>query len=474
MTTDALPARALLAPQYRGATLTVSAGIAMHAFNDLSIAASIPIAYEDLGRLWLMPWAYALFYIGVIAGGLISARLRGRFGARTTALAGASCFLFGVLLCCLAPTAEVFAFGRALQGISDGVIVALCYGLIPTLFPKGLVSRVFSAEATVWAIAAVLGPLAGGYATEHLGWRAAMLVCLPLALVFLATVPRSLPRERGHVGPGATASLAPAALCLLGAVFLAGPSALPDRPLAALGLPLGLALVTWALVSDSRRADRFFPPNAFGRGTVGRGTWVLLLMPVAQSVSSVFLAAAIGHTWSLSPVWIGWIVVAMALSWSFSAMWVGGLSATLRWRVLRFGPLAQVLGALLIAYGLTQGFLPVVVLGHSLSGLAFGMVWGPCNQAIMEATSQEEAARTSSFMPTVHTAGYAVGAGLGGWVAGVSGLFPALRAGDASGPIWTLWGAAALVALLALCATLGLRPDRTAGTADLAAPDAAM
>lgn len=458
MTTDTMPATALLTPQYRSATLAVSAGIAMHAFNDLAIAASIPLAYDDLGRLWLMPWAYALFYISVIAGGLMSARLRARFGARTTALAGSACFMLGVGMTAAAPTAEVFALGRALQGVSDGVIVALCYGMIPSLFPGGLVARIFSAEATIWAIAAVLGPLTGGYATEHLGWRAAMLVCLPLALLFLAAVPRSLPRDRDGAAPGATASLLPAALCLLGTVCFAAPSALPGQPLIVLGLPLGLALIVWALLRDARQSDRFFPPNAFGRGTVGRGTRTLLMMPLAQSVSSVFLAAAIGETWPLSAVWVGWIVVAMPIGWSVTGLWVSGLPTQRRWQAMRLGPLAQLFGALLIAFGLTRGWLPAVVAGHALCGMAFGMVWGSCNQAIIEATSKAEAARTSSFMPTVHTAGYAIGSGFWGWVAGLSGLFPALRAGTAGGPIWILWGGAACLSVLVLFTMAGLRP----------------
>lgn len=461
MTTDTMPAAALLTPRYRGATLTVSAGIAMHAFNDLAIAASIPLAYDDLGRLWLMPWAYALYYISSIAGGLMSARLRARFGARTTALAGAACFLLGVGLTATAPAAEVFALGRALQGVSDGVIVALCYGLIPSLFPGGLVSRIFAAEATIWAVAAIVGPLAGGYATELLNWRAAMLVCLPLTLLFLVTVPRSLPHGRDSAALGATASLLPAALCLLGTIFFAAPSALPGRPLVVLCLPLGLALIVWALLRDGRQADRFFPPNAFGRGTVGGGTRTLLMMPLAQSVSSVFLAAAIGETWPLTAVWVGWIVVAMPIGWSVTGLWVGGLTPQKRWQAMRAAPSAQLLGLLLIATGLTQGWLVAVVAGHACSGLAFGLVWGSCNQAIIEATSEAEAARTSSFMPTVQTAGYAIGSGFWGWVAGLSGLFPALKAGAADVPIWIIWGGAACLSVLVLGTTSRLRPGDT-------------
>ena len=76
----------LLAPGTRGPVLAISAGIGMHAFNDLAITASIPVAMESLGALPMLPLVYALFFIGVVAGGVTSAEIRSRLGARATAL----------------------------------------------------------------------------------------------------------------------------------------------------------------------------------------------------------------------------------------------------------------------------------------------------------------------------------------------------------------------------------------------------
>lgn len=451
--------RALLEPGHRGPLALISAGIGMHAFNDLSIAASVPVAYADLGALPLLPLAYALFFIGVVSGGILSARIRDRIGARRTALAAACLFLTGVTLTATAPAGWVFATGRAMQGLSDGVIAALCYSLIPELFRPALVPRVFSVEAVVWALAAALGPLAGGFATEYLDWRAAMLVCLPFALAFLATVPATLPRRARDAAPVKGLIPWPAAVCLLGAVALSLPSALPETRAAVLALPLGLGLFAFALTRDRLRTARFFPSDAFRQGTVGRATWAIFLMPVAQATSSVFLPLALRETFALSPVWVGWIAVTMAMCWSLSAMWVAGLSDAGRHATLRFGPLSQVVGAACIAAGLSSGTLPLVVLGHGLAGIGFGCVWGPANHAIMAATPPAEKARTSSFMPTVQTTGFAVGAGLAGWVAAASALIPALQAGTAGAAVLLLWGGAACIAALTLIATLPMGRD---------------
>ncbi|MFY0632596.1 MAG: MFS transporter [Vannielia sp.] len=445
----------LLSPGTRGPVLAISAGIGMHAFNDLAITASIPVAMDSFGALPMLPLVYALFFIGVVAGGVTSAEIRARLGARATALGAATCFLTGTLLTATAQSGLAFALGRALQGLSDGVIAALCYALIPQLFAATIVARVFAVEATVWAIAAALGPLAGGYATEHAGWPIAMLTGLPLAAIFLVTAALILPpRGADSFVIKRRTPLRPVMLCLAGAGVLALPSALPGTPLAVLGLPAGLALIALALWVDRARAagPRFFPSQAFTLSPMGAGTWLIFLMPVAQSVSSIFTALCTRAIFGLSPILTGWVVVTMALNWSLWAMVAGRLPEGRRRAALRFAPALQVAGAACVGTGFASATLPLVLLGQSLSGAAFGLSWGPANQLIMEAAPEAERPRTASFMPTVQTMGFATGAGLFGWIAALTGLLPALEAGRATAPLLALWGVAMLAAALALLA----------------------
>lgn len=450
--------KVLLSPGQRGPVLLISSGVGMHAFNDLSIAATIPVAYADLGALARLPLAYALFFIGVVTGGLISAALRARLGARRTGLAGATVFLTGVLLTALAGSGWVFALGRSLQGLSDGIIVALCYGMIPQLIRSDLVARVFSVEAVVWALAAGLGPLAGGYATELFGWRAAMLVCLPLVLVFLATVPAVLPRAGAEDPASRRPAGLPVVIALLGTLAFALPSALPGHGWAAVAIPLGLGLFALAFRTDRTRRTPFFPEGFFTPTPLGLAAWTNFLMPVAQAASSVFLALSLGAVFDLSPIWAGWILIALALSWSGTAMVVGTWSVATRTSVLRHGPFVQAAGLALTGLGLGTATLPLVVLGHALCGVAFGLVWGPVSEVVMRLTEETDRARVSSFLPTLQTTGFAVGAGLTGWIAGVSGLTE--RIGTETAPVLAVWGAAVVLALMAGGAARGVREAR--------------
>ena len=403
-----------------GARLTaLSAGIGLHAFNEIAIAPVIPMALDALAAPHLLPFVYAAFFLLVITGGLTAAPLRRKLGARAGLLLAGALYLAAVATQSLAPSAPVLLVGRALQGLSDGWIVALCYSLIADLFPARLVPRVFSVEAIIWALAAVLGPLAGGFTAEWVHWRAALAVSLPFILILFAVLPMALP---------------------------AGQKGQADTP-----------------QKQGQGRRRLLPPKLFGFSTTaGRGSWLLFLMSVAQSVSAVFLAYGLRHIFGLPAAAAGLTVVTLALTWSVVAMPVAGLkSLASKRRAVRFGPLFQALGCGLIATGFYTGFLPLVVAGQVSSGAAFGMLWATANQAIIEDADPEHRMTTGSLLPSIATCGSVFGSSVIGGLASSAGVIDRM-AGDA--PHWealALWGTAACISILALIAAQGIRPKAT-------------
>jgi MFS family permease len=447
-----------------GRTGAVSAGVALHAFNEIAIAPVLPAALAELGGVRFLPWVYSLFFVGVIAGGMTAAALRGRFGARRAMMFAAGLYLSGLLAGVLTPGISPLLGGRLVQGVADGWIVALCYSLIPDLFPARLMARVFAIEAMVWAAAAVLGPVASGLAAEAFGWRAAMAVSLPLLIMLGLVVKKAVPDEARLAKTGQIAANAGLVMvCLFAALLFSVPSVLPAQPLAILLLPVSAVILVLVFRTDRARRERFFPAQIFGLGSsVGRGSWMLLLMSAAQSVSTVFLAFALRGIFELPPVWTGLIMVTMALSWSVVAIPVGSLSGfAVRCLLLRLGPAFQVLGVVLIATGLSLTSLPLVIGGQLLVGTGFGMAWAITTQAIMEHAAPTERTGTSAILPAISTSGYVIGAGLGGSIATISGLFEAMEQKAAAVPVLFLWGSAAGLACLAVIAVQGLRPAQT-------------
>lgn len=113
----------------------VSAGIGLHAFNEFAIVAALPRAAVDFDAESIIGLGPVLYMIGAVGGGMTGVLIRRRLGVRAAMLWGAAIFVLGAVVAMAAPGMGALVFGRAISGLSDGLIMAVCYSLIPELFP---------------------------------------------------------------------------------------------------------------------------------------------------------------------------------------------------------------------------------------------------------------------------------------------------------------------------------------------------
>jgi MFS family permease len=450
--------RELFVRGYAAPLITLSLGVGLHAFNGFLVSTSLPTAVLAIGGAELMSWSFTVYLVFAIVGGSAAARLKHRLGARRALVWPAAVFLAGTLCAGLAPTMPVFLFGRALQGAGEGVISALCYALIPVLFPSRLVARVFGVEAMVWALAAFGGPLVSGVLTETVSWRAAFFVNLPLIALFVVLVLTVVPAEaRGKdLGPFPAFRLFG---CGAGIMLVAVAAILHAPALMAACLLGAAAVLVGVFIVDRRQADRLFPSDAFSlTTTVGAGLWMVLLMPVAQASTSVYLNITIQHLWGYGPTVAGYISAAMALSWSGSALVAANIdSLRIRQRLIRLGPVLVVMGLVGILLAIL-GDTPAAVIPCQIAiGSGFGMSWAFISQGVMEAARPGERDRASAMLPTVQSGGYALGAAIAGLVANSAGLIAGLGTGGIAVPAAWTFGIAAGLGTLAVLASLGVR-----------------
>jgi MFS family permease len=438
----------------------IASGIGLHAFNQFAVVTALPVAVNEIGGAGFYSWAYSLYFVGSVAGGVTAVLFRERFGARAVLLLCCLIFSFGSVLSAIAGDFLWVVVGRALQGLADGLIVAVCYSLIPAGFRSGLLPKVFAIEAAIWAVASFIGPLTGGFATEHISWRATFLLSAPLILLLLAYTTIAVSAERPVAAT--RKPLVPLVFCLVGALAFSAPSAFEDASLRAISLLAGAALLWASLRAGIRPSVGLFPKDSFRLKTVlGSGFWVLFLMSYAHALGSVYLAYVAINLWQHEPTFAGFIVVTMPLAWSFVAMLIGSLrSSRLRELCLHYGPYQMVPGCALLGLGLATGNWGEMLLGQILIGSAFGMSWAGISQAAMEAAPEEERKMTGALLPTVATLGSAAGAGASGTVAAASDLVAQIERADVTMPMVYLYGLGVVVSLLAIMTASGLRGER--------------
>ena len=443
----------IFTPRYGTVTLILCLGVALLAFNSFLATVALPTAVQELGGVALISWALTLFLVAAIVGGAGAALLKQRLGARTALLLSAGVFLVGTIIAATATAMPQVLVGRAIQGLGEGVVSAICFALIPELFPSRLVPKVFGLQAMIWAVAGFGGPALAGLLTELVSWRAAFLVNVPLVLIFAAMVTIKVPARSGDDTrsvqfPGLRLFAIGFAILMVALAGLAAPLPAAGLLLAAAALLVG---VVWL---DARARDRLMPRDAFRlHSVVGIGLWIVLLINIAGAGSAVYLVLVVQQIWGYGATAAGALAAVLAVAWSGSAIAVANIrSKETRKLLIRTGPGLIGIGLCLVLTGLQLDLLVVVIGGQLTIGAGFGICNGYVNLTMMEAASDSERDRTTALVPTTQSAGNAIGAALAGVAANSAGMAAVVSISGVKWAILPVYALGVVTALLGLFA----------------------
>ncbi len=414
----------LFSPAYLAASLTLMLAAAIFAFNAFLVSTAMPTAVGELHGEAYLSWTLTVYIVASITAGASAPLLKARFGARRCLFVASGVFSLGTLAAALSPSMELVLIGRAVQGAGEGLVAAVAFALIPQLFPSRLVAKLFGAEAIVWAAAAFGGPVLAGIITEFVSWRAAFLVNLPIVAVFLALVHVAVPRDvRNHdagIFPGLRLGLV-----ALGMMAISVAAVVLEEPWQAALVVAGAALcLTIAVRIDLSARVSILPRGAFGFSSVpGVGLWTVFLLPLAQSVTGVFLVYAVQHLWGYGPAIAGGIGAILAVAWSTGAVIVANYDGMgKRLAFISIGASVVTAGLLIGLASMTQLLLSLVMLGQLVTGLGMGVAWGSLCQVVMETHPEGERDKASALLPTLQSAGYAAGSAVFGLVGNLAGF----------------------------------------------------
>src|SRR5713226_2158323 len=185
--------------------------------------------------------SYALFLAALL---LIGGSLGDLYGRRKIFAAGVVVFSVASAWCGLAPNIGQLIIARGIQGIGGALLVPGSLALIGANFSEKERGRAIGTWSGFTSITAAIGPVLGGWFTEHASWRWVFFINVPLGLIVLALtlwkVPESSAGKQGQPfdWPGGLL----AALGFGGVVF----ALIESAPVAgALGVIFLIALLYW-------------------------------------------------------------------------------------------------------------------------------------------------------------------------------------------------------------------------------------
>ena len=137
--------------------------------------------------------SYALFLASLL---LIGGSLGDLYGRRKVFLVGVTLFSAASAWCGLAPNIEQLIVARGLQGIGGALLVPGSLALISAVFAEKERGRAIGTWSGFTSITAAIGPVLGGWFTEHGSWRWVFFINVPVGLAVLILSLRKVPESR--------------------------------------------------------------------------------------------------------------------------------------------------------------------------------------------------------------------------------------------------------------------------------------
>jgi EmrB/QacA subfamily drug resistance transporter len=166
--------------------------------DNVIIGTAMPRIVGELGGLAHLSWVVTAYVLGTTVSTPIWGKIGDLYGRKNIFLASIVLFLAGSALSGAAQTMGQLIGFRALQGLGAGGLLVGAMAIVGDLVPPRERGRYQGMVAGVMALSMVAGPLVGGFLTDHLSWRWAFYVNIPIgavALVWLAARLR-LPKRR--------------------------------------------------------------------------------------------------------------------------------------------------------------------------------------------------------------------------------------------------------------------------------------
>jgi EmrB/QacA subfamily drug resistance transporter len=385
---------------------------ALASFIPPFMASALNLAVPAIGAEFGAPavvvnWVLTSYLVASAACLLPFARLGDVVGRRRLFLLGAGLLSAFSLACAAAPSVWALVAARLLQGAGGAIGAAVGMALLTAAFPAAQRGRVLGIATAAVYVGLSVGPVAGGFLTQHLGWRSVFVANALLGVLVMAfTAARMRGEWRDDQArfdlPGAAAYVAGLATLMAGASSLRTLSFAPWLILAG-----GVVLVV-SLLHQLRTPRPLLDLRLFRNVVFAFSNLAALLNYSATFAISFLLSLYLQVVRGLPPSVAGMILLAQPIVMAALSPLAGRVSDRVQPRIVASAGMGLTSIALvLFAFVSASTAVPLVIAELALAGLGFALFSSPNTNAVMSSVDVRSYGVGAATLGTMRLVGQA-------------------------------------------------------------------
>ncbi|HEY5858565.1 MAG TPA: MDR family MFS transporter [Aldersonia sp.] len=384
------------------------------------VATALPTIIGDLqGSQTAYTWVITSALLATAASTPIWGKLADLFNKKVMVQSAIVIFVIGSVIAGFAPNVAVLLVARVIQGIGMGGLTALVVAIIGSIVSPRDRGKYNGYTGAVMAVSMSGGPLLGGVIVDSpLGWRWCFFVCVPLSVIALVLLQRTLHIETERQGSvsidwlGATLLTAGVSVLLIWVSF-AGKDGYFDwistqsELLVGLGVVL-LALTVWV---ESRAKSPIIPLHIIRERTTALAIIASIAVGIGLFGATTFLGQYFQTARGYSPTMAGVLSMPMVVGMLAASVVSGQLISKYgKWKRFVVAGATILVGGFALLGTLDHATNLWLVAGYIfLVGLGTGMLMQNIVLAVQNTVSVDNIGAASSSVAFFRTFGGAIG-----------------------------------------------------------------